>query len=94
MDDFIGRIGTFFYMIGIGLMLLFIASDAANKFNTKPTTDYNYLFFSVLLLSAGYLFRKRAAPPPAADRFKTLNKWRENAKKKKEEQAKAKQQKK
>jgi hypothetical protein len=94
MNDFIGRVGTFFYMIGIGLMLLFIASDTANNFNTKPTINYNYLFFSVMLLSFGYIFRKRAAPPPAADRFKTWRKIRENQKKSKEEKEKAKQQKK
>lgn len=94
MDEFIARIGTFFLLVGIGLMLLFVASDQAANYSTEIRTDYNYLFFSVLLLTVGYVFRRRAAPPPAADRFKTWRKMRENAKKKKEEKAKAKQQKK
>ena len=94
MNEFIARIGTFFYLIGIGLILLFIASNTASSYDPKIKTDYNYLFFSVLLLSVGYIFRKRAAPPPAAERFKSWHKMRENAKKKKEEKAKAKEKKK
>ena len=93
MTDFISRIGTFFLLIGLGLMLLFIASDQARTYDPQLQTDYNYLFFSVLLLTTGFIFRRRAAPPPAAERFKGIRKMRENANKRKEDKAKAKQEK-
>ena len=88
MDDLIARIGTFFYMIAIGLVILFFASESANK------TDYDYFFIALILLIVGFLFRKRAAPPPAADRFRMIRRYRENQKAKADEKAKAQQQKK
>ena len=91
MSDFIARVGTFFYLMGACFIILFIASDAASS---AGRADYNFLFLSVLFLAIGFFFRRGAAPPPAADRFRSIHKYRENQKKKKEEQAKAKQQKK
>lgn len=90
MDDFIARIGTFFYLIGISLLVLFIASDASAI--DKP--EYDFFFTSFILFIVGFLFRKRAAPPPAADRFRIIRKMREDKKNKREEKAKAQQQKK
>ena len=94
MDDFIARIGTFFYIIAIGMMVLFFASDAANAHNAGIATDYDYFFLSLILFVVGFLFRKRAAPPLAADRFRMIRKMREDKKKREEEKAKAQQQKK
>ena len=91
MDEFIARIGTFLLLMGVTLALLFVASDATAAYNPAKQADYNYLFFALLSLSLGYIFRKKAAPPPAADRFKGIRKIRENAKKRQEEKAKAKQ---
>lgn len=94
MDEFIARVGTFFYLMGTGCIILFIASDASSSVSTEVKTDYNLLFLGVVLITLGFIFRRRAAPPPAADRFKTLRKIRENQNKKKEEKSKAQQQKK
>jgi hypothetical protein len=94
MSDFIARIGTFFYLMGAGSIILFIASDVTAATVAGNRTDYGLLFIGVVLISFGFLFRKRAAPPPAAERFRTIRRYRENQKKKKEEKAKAQQQKK
>ena len=90
MDDFIARIGTFFYLIGISLLVLFIASDAPSS----NKTEYDFFFIALILFIIGFIFRKRAAPPPAADRFRIIRRYRENQKAKAEEKAKAQQQKK
>jgi hypothetical protein len=84
-DPTIVRVGTFFYVIGGGVFLLFVASDLAKQAN------FDYLFLSILLLAIGWMFRRRKAPPPSAGRFAWWRKTREEANKKKAEKAKAKQ---
>ena len=83
MSDFIARVGTFFYLVAVTLLVLFIASDAAGT-----NADYDYFFVALILFIVGFLFRKRAAPPPAADRFRIIRKWREDQKQKQEERSK------
>ena len=73
MKDFIARVGTFFLLIGIGLIALFIASDASSQI-TAERTDYSLLCIAVALLFTGFLFRKTAPPPQAAERFKYIKK--------------------
>jgi len=94
MPEFIARVGTFFYLMGIGFVILFIASDVTAATVAGSRTDYGLLFIGVLLFSFGFLFRRHAPPPPAADRFRVFRKYRENQKKKNEDKAKAQQQKK
>lgn len=94
MSDFIARVGTFFYLMAIGMMVLFFASDASSAHSADIKTNYNLFFISLILFVVGFLFRKRAAPPPAADRFRIIRRYRENQKAKAEEKAKAQQQKK
>ena len=84
-DPLIHRVGTFFYVIGGGVFLLFVASDLAKQ------ADFDYLFISLLMIFIGWMFRRKKAPPPSAGRFAWLNKQRQEARKKKEEKAKAKQ---
>jgi len=48
-------------------------------------TEYAGMRFALLFLSVGFIFRKKAAPPQAAERFKFLRKVGENSKKRKEE---------
>ncbi len=91
MDDFIARVGTFFYLVGITLIALFIASDASSAHAVGVKTNYDYFFIALMLFIIGFFFRKRAAPPPAADRFRSLRKWQDDQKKKKEPQFKGKQ---
>jgi hypothetical protein len=93
MKDFLARIGTFFFLIGIGLLLLFVASNASSDITAK-STDYSWLCGSVLLIALGFLFRRSAAPPEAADRFRTVHKIRERREAAKKEKAKSQQQKK
>jgi len=89
MNEFVPRIGTFFLLMGTGAMILFIASDASASINPQNPIQYELLCLGMLLLSVGFLFRRRAAPPPAAERFRLFHKYRESQKRKKEEKAKA-----
>ncbi len=94
MDNFAARVGTFFYLMATGFIILFIASDASAAAKVLERADYNLLFWGVVLFVVGFFLRRRAEPPPAADRFRTIRRYRENQKKKKEEKAKAQQQRK
>jgi hypothetical protein len=78
-------VGTFFLVMGIAVFLLFVTSDLADK------VDFDYLFISVLLIFIGWYFRRGKAPPPSAGRFSYVNKSREDARKRKAEKLKAKQ---
>lgn len=62
-DPFIVRVGTFFLVIGAGVLVIFIASDFANE------VDFDYLFVAMLLIGVGWMMRSKKAPPPPADRF-------------------------
>ena len=76
MEDFILRIGTYFLVIGTGIFILFVASDLANDPN------FDYLFWSVLVITVGIMIRRRKPPPPPSGRFGVWKKWREGSKKK------------
>jgi hypothetical protein len=93
MKDFIARVGTFFLLMGIGLVVLFVASDASSSISTMRT-DYSLLCGGVMLLMVGFLFRTRATPPEAADRFRYIRKVKADREAAKKEKAKAQQQKK
>jgi hypothetical protein len=84
-DPIIVRVGTFFYVIGGGAFLLFVASDLAKR------ADFDFLFVSLLMVGIGWMFRRGKAPPPSAGRFAWLKKQREEANKKKTDKAKTKQ---
>jgi hypothetical protein len=81
-NDFISRIGTFFLLIGIGLMWLFVVSDL-----NKATNFFFFILGGILLFGAWYFKRISAPPRKDAGRFslirKILQKQRE-AKAKKE----------
>jgi hypothetical protein len=49
----IHRIGTFFLLVGIGLLVFFLLSEAANK------TILDYFCWSVVLIVLGFIFRSR-----------------------------------
>ncbi len=83
-DPIIVRVGTFFFVIGGGVFILFVISDFANQ------VDFDYLFLSVLLIGVGWIFRRGKAPPPSAGRFSWWKKRREEAKKKKQAKQEAK----
>lgn len=78
-SDFIVRIGTFLMLLGTFFIILFLASDFAKQ------TDFDWLFLGVSFLLVGFLFRRKAPPPPPSDRFSGVRKWRANAEKRKQE---------
>jgi hypothetical protein len=68
-DDPRPRMGTFFILIGLGLLFLFLASDVSNS------VDFRYFFWGALLLSAGFFIRKLTLPPSKpSTRFSGLRK--------------------
>jgi hypothetical protein len=80
----ISRIGTFLIVIGAFAFILFLASD----FNNAP--DFDYLFAAMFILSLGWLMQRRRPPPASAGRFGLFRGAREGARKRREEQEKAK----
>ena len=66
--EFLPRIGTFFIVMGLGLVLLFVISDLANA------VTYKYFFGGLLLIVIGIAFRRNAAKPEASGRFSAWKK--------------------
>ena len=74
--ELIYRVGTFFLMVGLGLILLFILSEAAEF------TIFSYFCWGLILLIVGFLFRaqyKKSFPP--SERFSFLKKLMPKSKK-------------
>lgn len=76
--EFLPRFGTFFLLIGLGLLLFFVSSVSAKAAN------FNYFYLAAASLFLAWLFRRRAAPPPPSGRFAALNKARENTRQRRE----------
>ncbi len=72
VNEFIIRIGTFFLLIGVGIFILFVASDFSGK------TNFDYLFWAVLTVTIGLMFRRRRPPKPPSGRFSYVRKLRES----------------
>ena len=74
--EVIHRIGTFFILLGIGLLAFFLLSEAAQQ------VAFEYFCWSVLLLVIGFVFRgqfKRSVTP--SGRFSIVRKLIPKAKK-------------
>lgn len=70
-SELIYRVGTFFLLVGIGLLVLFILSEASQQ------TTFTYFCWSTILLTVGFAFRaryKRSLPP--SGRFSILKRLR------------------
>ena len=79
--ELLARIGTFFLLIGIGLLVFFFLSEAAKQ------VMFSYFCWGVILMIIGFVFRgqfKRAATP--SGRFSLVR--RLMPKSKKEDQGK------
>ena len=77
--EIIYRIGTFFLLVGLGLLAFFMLSEAAKQ----PT--FSYFCWSMILLIIGFVFRaqyKRPGLPPSG-RFSILNKLKPKPKEEK-----------
>jgi len=84
-DPFVVRIGMFFFVMGGGVFILFVASDLADK------PDFDYLFIALILIAIGWPMWRKKPPPPSAGRFSYIRRMRENARQKREDRLKAKQ---
>lgn len=70
----ISRIGTFFILLGLLLIILFIASDIGS------TTYFSYFFIGAALLVIGWIFKRSTAhPAPPSGRFEGLRKIRQKS---------------
>ncbi len=66
---FISRIGTFFLILGLMVLILFVASDIGDK------TYFSYFFIGVILFSIGFILKRMSAPPPPpSKRFEGIRK--------------------
>ena len=74
--EVVHRIGTFFILLGLGLLGFFLLSEAAQQ------VTFEYFCWSVLLLVIGFIFRgqfKRSVPP--SGRFSLVKRLIPKAKK-------------
>jgi hypothetical protein len=70
-SEILYRIGTFFLLIGLGLMVFFFMSEA----ESQPT--FNYFCWGMILLTLGFMFRAqyRKTVPPSG-RFSIFKRFR------------------
>ena len=76
--EFIYRVGTFFLLVGTGLLIFFVLSEAAGQ----PT--FSYFCWSTILLILGFMFRaqyKKAVP--SSGRFSVLKRFKRKPKEEK-----------
>ena len=68
--EFIYRVGTFFLLVGVGLLVIFMLSEAAEQ------TQFNYFCGSMVLLILGFLFRAQYRKPAVSSgRFSWIKKF-------------------
>jgi predicted membrane channel-forming protein YqfA (hemolysin III family) len=77
--EFLYRIGTFFLLVGTGLLIFFMLSEAAKQ------TVFSFFCWSMILLVIGFVFRaqyKKPSPPPSG-RFSIFKRFKRNPKEEK-----------
>ncbi len=72
------RVGTFFILLGCGLLILFFGSALAKALSLR------YLLFAAAALFLGFLFRS-TAPRPEPTRFSGIRKARQRSRQHREE---------
>lgn len=79
------RVGTFFIVIGVGLLALFIGSDLAKQVN------FYYFFYAIICLALGAFLRISSSREKGpSQRFGAIRRHREKRRKEKEEKKAAK----
>ncbi|HEX7542051.1 MAG TPA: hypothetical protein VF352_07960 [Anaerolineales bacterium] len=86
-NNFLSRVGTFFILIGCGLLILFIGSVFARELSIF------YLLLAAAALFLGSVFH-RAAPRPEPTRFSGIRKAGQRSRQRREEKQAQKDQKK
>ena len=83
-QEFIARIGTFLLLVGIGLMVFFILSEAAKN----PTLSY--FCWGTVLLTFGFVFRGQFKKPsgPPSGRFSIFKRLKPKPKEEKKDEKK------
>lgn len=69
-EPFVVRVGTFFLVMGVGIFILFVVSDIAEK------PEFDYLFTGLLLIGVGWYMRRNKSKPPPSGRFGLLKRFR------------------
>lgn len=65
--EVLARIGTFFIMVGIGLLIIFLLSEAAAQVTLE------YFCGSIVFLVLGFIFRGQyKRPAPSSGRFSLI----------------------
>ena len=78
------KIGRFLFFIGLILLVVFFAMDQAKH------PSYGYFCAGVIVVILGGMLMLRGQPPPAESmRFRTLRRWREQQRQRKEERKEA-----
>ena len=68
-NSFISRIGTFFLLLGVLVLVIFIASDVGQE------TYFGFFFIAAILFVVGIIFKRMSAePPPPSKRFEGIRK--------------------
>jgi hypothetical protein len=77
------KIGRFFFFIGLILLVVFFAMDQAKH------PSYGYFCVGIIVVILGGVLMMRGHQPPAESmRFRTLRRWREQQKARREERKK------
>ncbi len=74
----INRVGTFFFLLGLGLIGLFVLSDIAKT----PTCNYLIIGGIFLIIGVFLWLRDPAPPPQQTGRFRVLRGGEKKEKKK------------
>lgn len=69
VNEFLVRVGTFSILVGLGVLILFVASDSAGS------TNFDYLFWALLAIVVGILLRGRKEPAAPSGRFGFLKRF-------------------
>lgn len=77
-ETFSARMGKFFIFLSFVLFVLFALTDQAKQPN------FDYFFSSMISLAVGLYLRRQVPSSPPAERFRTLRRWQESRKSKKE----------
>lgn len=74
--EVLSRVGTFFLLIGIGLLVFFFLSEAAQQ------VTFEYFCWSLILIVLGFVFRNQyKKATPASGRFSLVKRLTPKSKK-------------